>query len=100
MTSIPTIAWVDVSTRRLLDAHARAQGVCVEEMAAELICDRLRELGVKPPPTLPAQLPPIGLLPDGNGAMRCPVQAAPTTDSFVLTMAEDPKRKRVKSSRA
>jgi hypothetical protein len=61
MSSIPTIAWVSPSVRRQLESYAADQGMCVEETAAELIGDRLRELKVTAPEDLPAQLPPVGV---------------------------------------
>jgi hypothetical protein len=50
----PQICWITPGTRRALEERARAEGVPVEEMAGEMICDRLRQLRVKTPePALP-----------------------------------------------
>jgi hypothetical protein len=55
MSSIPTIAWVDLPTRRALEHYSQSQNMPLEEVAAELIHDRLKELGVTAPaaPELP-----------------------------------------------
>jgi hypothetical protein len=80
MASLPTIAWCSVNTRRLLETYAKAENMPLEEAAGELIGDRLRELKVTEPPTMPEPVPPVGVRgTDENFNAR--LRATPMSDS-------------------
>jgi hypothetical protein len=95
VTSNPVIAWCTVGVKRQLESYARSQGEAVEMVAGDLICAALRARKVPPAvDELPAPLPPVGLVPEGEN-FRCGLRAAPTNEresAYVLTRNERKRR--------
>jgi hypothetical protein len=80
MSSHPTIAWITPGTRRLLESYAEAEKMVVEEAAGQLVHDRLRELKVSAPPSMPEPVPAVAG-PPSNENLRAALRARPVADS-------------------